>query len=164
MAHASLGMSLPLRPNRWVHHVEDMHHPLIGFMPIPLPTPHFLILPEHEHLPISLSEKQIHQEVNKVTMLLWTYCLQTLKVLSWARRKSALDTPPSSTGWETANRNGADGQKRWLGGTQKCPSAGPEIPEPHTLCLPWAGEGRRGPIPTIRNENSQEENTFKNTT
>lgn len=141
-----LGMSLPLRPNRWVHHVEDMHRPLIGFMPIPLWALTFWFF-QNMNIFQSLSEKQIHQEVNKVTMLLWTYCLQTLKVLSCPRRKSALDTPPSSTGWETVNRNGADGQKRWLGGTQKCPSAGPEIPEPHTLCLPWAGTGQKGPHP-----------------
>lgn len=37
-------------------------------------------------------------------------------------------------------------------------------PSPTPFVCPGQGEGRRVPIPTIRNENSQEENTFKNTT
>lgn len=37
-------------------------------------------------------------------------------------------------------------------------------PSPAPFVCPGQGEGRRVPILTVRNENSQEENTFKNTT
>lgn len=135
-----LGMSLPLRPNRWVHHVEDMSSS--HWVHAHSSHPHFLILPEHEHLPITFTGNRYIKKSTK------SQCsCERIAFKPWKFELSG-EVSPGYTAKQHRlgdSENGADGQKRWLGGTQKCPSAGPEIPSPPTICL---GRKAEGPHPS----------------
>lgn len=126
-------------------------------------SPHFLILPEHEHLPITFWEADTSRSQQSHDAL--------VNVLPSNPESFELPKEEVSPGYTTKQHSGRQwtemelmGRKGDWEARKNVPQLDLRYPSPTPFVCPGQGQGRRVPIPTIRNENSQEENTFKNTT
>lgn len=109
------------------------------------PTPHFLILPEREHLPVTFWEMDTSRSQQSHNAL--------MNVLPSNPESFELSKEEEvSPGCPTKQHRLGDSEQKWSWRAvkgdweaHKCPSAGPEIPEPCTFVCPGQGGGRRSP-------------------